>query len=158
MKPEFERFINKVDQTDGCWNWLGSTDANGYGQFRRLVNGKWTMYKTHRFSYEHFKGEIPPQLLILHSCDNRQCVNPEHLRYGTHQDNVDDMMSRNRKVVGKNPNHNNLTHERVAAIRKAKAENPKLSGRALACQYNTSPSQISRLLLNQTWKVIPEEL
>lgn len=67
----------------------------GYGQFG--VGGK--TQKAHRVSYSYFVGDVPKERLVLHSCDNRSCVNPNHLRIGTQKDNMDDMVIRKRHWV-----------------------------------------------------------
>jgi hypothetical protein len=87
-----ERFWSKVEKTEKCWNWTGST-ARGYGQFR---NELLKMEKAHRYSYRLHKGEIPTDLFVLHSCDNPKCCNPEHLRLGTLKENSLDAVARGR--------------------------------------------------------------
>jgi hypothetical protein len=84
-----------------CWEWTGALSADGYGL--AVVSIKPTrMAGAHRVSFEQFVGPIPddkPQ--VLHRCDNRRCVRPSHLFAGTHQDNMDDMMSKGRSSAGK---------------------------------------------------------
>lgn len=74
-----------------CWEWLGFVNEKGYG--RVVVDGQ--KYAIHRYSWLLANGKLPAGLL-LHSCDNPRCVNIEHLREGTHQENVDDMIGRQR--------------------------------------------------------------
>ena len=90
-----DRFMQQVypDPNCGCWLWGGSSMTKGYGQFS--VAGK-TSYGAHRFSYEAFKGPIPDGLYVLHTCDFRPCVNPDHLWLGTPVDNSRDMVAKNR--------------------------------------------------------------
>jgi hypothetical protein len=156
MLSEFERFTNKITKTDTCWTWTGAIYRGGYGHFRRKVDGKWKMYKTHRYSYEYYHGPIPEGKIILHSCDNPACVNPNHLSVGTHKENTGQCIARGRKVFGINPNHR--SHSQLCyAIREYHISNPSLTGRAVAKQFNTSPAQVSRILNNKIW-VSPEEL
>jgi len=55
----------------------------------------------HRFSWEiHNEQKTPPKMFVLHRCDNPECVNPDHLFLGTHQDNMDDKVSKNRQAKG----------------------------------------------------------
>ena len=89
-----ERFDDKVEiiTESGCHIWLGCVTRQGYGQL--WFNGK--VRYTHRLSYEWNHGEIPEGLMVLHSCDTRCCVNPNHLRVGTVKDNAEDRMARGR--------------------------------------------------------------
>ena len=83
---------SSIDKTTGCWEWNLSKQSNGYGQMKH--EGK--MKRAHRVSFEAFIGPIPCGMEILHSCDNRGCVNPEHLSVGTHKDNMTDMEKKGR--------------------------------------------------------------
>lgn len=91
-KPELDRFWEKVNKTDTCWLWT-ATKVAGYGQFR--PDGENIL--AHRYSYTIHKGEIPTGLFVLHSCDNRACVNPDHLSTGTHVQNMHDMLAKGRQ-------------------------------------------------------------
>jgi len=82
-KTTEQRFWEKVEKTDSCWNWIAATN-NGYGIFK--LNGK--SVRSHRFSYELYKGKIPKGLTIDHLCRNRKCVNSEHLEAVTQKVNV----------------------------------------------------------------------
>ncbi len=77
------RFWKLVDKTDKCWNWNGSRNADGYGQFHR--NG--SNIGAHRYSYELNVDKIPEGLVIDHLCRNRSCVNPAHLEPVTQKEN-----------------------------------------------------------------------
>lgn len=74
----------------GCWLWLASLTSVGYGDFRL----KSRHYTAHRASYLAFKGEIPQGMHILHSCDTKQCCNPDHLRAGSNRENIIDSCTR----------------------------------------------------------------
>ena len=108
------RFLTKVNKTDGCWLWTGSISRR-YGMFR--VNGK--NKRANRVAYELWKGEIPAGLHVLHSCDEPKCVNPEHLRTGTNDDNIRDKIERGRCADTKGVKNGNakLTEDDVREIR-----------------------------------------
>lgn len=98
-RPAVDRFWEKVDKkTDNdCWEWKAYKISNkpgreyGYFDFGGGVDGL-----AHRFSYILHYGEIPDGMEVCHRCDNPKCVNPKHLFLGSHQDNMDDMMKKNR--------------------------------------------------------------
>jgi len=81
--PEI-RFWARVDKSGDCWMWRGSRRRDGYGVIH--VHGK--MLMTHRYSFMLANGPIPAGSLVMHSCDVPACVNPAHLRLGSHFDNT----------------------------------------------------------------------
>ena len=103
MKALKERIAKKVslDSSTSCWLWTGCCSSNGYG--RIIID-----YKTvgaHRAAYLAYVGHIPRGLFVLHRCDVKSCVNPEHLFLGTHQDNMTDMANKHRSR-SKDGHHN----------------------------------------------------
>jgi len=88
---QIKKALLKYKKVNGCHLWQGAL-ACGYGQVH--INKK--VYKIHRLSYEHYKEKIPPRMYVLHTCDVRNCFNPDHLVLGTHQDNMDHKVQRRR--------------------------------------------------------------
>ncbi len=127
-------------QTSDCWIWPYSSTADGYGQLT-FQNRK---LKVHRRAYELAKGPIPSGRHILHSCDTPTCYNPQHLRIGTHADNMRDKAKRGRVVVA-NPFPSKLTESDRKEIRVKHAKGGILQ-KDLAKQYGVSEALISSFL------------
>ena len=98
-KPLNVSFWDKVDKTGNCWQWMASLTRDGYG----YVKYKNRSHRAHRLSWFLHTGKHS-HLCVLHKCDNRSCVNPEHLYEGTKKQNSEDMIKRNRHYQG------SLTH------------------------------------------------
>jgi hypothetical protein len=134
-----EQYIK--DEATGCWNWRRSVNKRfGYGQ---MWDGKRYM-RAHRFSWERSRGPIPDALSVLHRCDNRRCVNPDHLFLGTHAVNTQDMMSKGR---GKNGT-TKIRAEDVAKIREMYVDAPQA---LIATTFGISQTQVSRIVNRKRW-------
>jgi hypothetical protein len=90
------RFWQKVDQSGDCWEWRGVI-LHGYGLF--TVNGR--PVRAHRMAYELTHEPIPVGLHVLHDCDNKRCVRPDHLHLGTHAQNMAEAAARGRMNQGR---------------------------------------------------------
>lgn len=143
------RFSKHVTKTDSCWIWTGRKGRGGYGVF----DWKGTSILAHRASYELYVGKIPDGLDILHSCDNPICVNPEHLRPGTHLDNMRDMYSKGRRKARFGENHHNakLTWEQVYSIRCEYAKGDTTL-KKLGAKYGVHAALIHRIIHESAWK------
>ena len=131
---------------NGCWVWTGAHTANGYGVLRDNGYDR----RTHRLMYELVTGEtLEPSTFILHSCDNRLCCNPDHLRKGTHIENMADMVARNRASSGENRPYAKLTWEKVRAIRAGSR-----SSYSLAKVYGVSPQAIQGVRSGRAWREV----
>ena len=139
------RFWSKVDKTDNCWNWTAGKNEKGYG----LIKYKGKTVSTHRLSYILHYGEIPDNKCVLHSCDNRSCVRPDHLFIGTNQDNMTDMQKKNRAFRGTGELNGNakLSNQQTLDLIKDFISNKKYGYKTfLAKKYNISITQVSYIL------------
>jgi hypothetical protein len=141
-----ERFWSKTTVTsnpDKCWEWQGCLYKNGYGRFGQQL--------AHRQAWKFFYKTAPTKL-VLHKCDNRKCVNPEHLFEGTHAENVADMYAkgRNRNPKGESIGISKLTDSTVRVIKQL-LEGGK-SHRSIALIYNVSANTIGEIAQGNTWK------
>lgn len=135
----------------GCWEWIGSTNSLGYGQ--TWANGK--SVPAHRYSYELAFGSIPDGLCVCHRCDNRKCVNPDHLFLGTYQDNVSDMIAkgRHRPNRGTNNGRAKLTDDQVVAIRE-RYNVGDVGVDDLAREYKVGSTTIGQVVRGEKWRHI----
>jgi len=146
--PVEQRFWEKVDKSESCWIWKGTTYSNGYG--RICVNGKHVL--AHRLSWTLTHSDIPDGFHVCHGCDTPLCVNPEHLFLGTQKDNMQDMISKGRRVNPVMPRGEyayaaKLTREQVDYIRSS-----SLSVSSLARELGVTIRTVSLIRRRITWK------
>jgi len=144
-------FWSRVEKTEGCWLWKGALQRDGYAHFRR--DGK--TISSHRYAYEKLVGPIPEGMDLLHSCDVRHCVNPAHLRPGTHQENMAECRAKGRATQGERNRQNKLTEEQVREIRRLFVRTgPKSSNSAeLAERFGVQRNHIIGIVERKTyWK------
>lgn len=140
-RPIRDRFFEKFERGTGCWEWTASVDSWGYGH---LGDGR-RLKLAHRLSWEIHRGAIPNGLKVLHHCDNRRCVNPDHLFLGTVADNNGDMYAKGRGVNPRGTQHGRcvLSDADVATIREAVTRG--VHHRALAAALGCSKTQVGRI-------------
>lgn len=136
---------------NGCWNWTGGITKTGYGI---LYVGD-TYHLAHRLAYGEFVGPIPDGLFILHRCDNRACVNPDHLRAGTHADNMADMKERQRyklppKTARARGERNQNAKLSVEAVRDILSS--ELTKAALAEKYGVDKRTVQSVRARKSWR------
>jgi len=139
------KFVRGAD--DECWPWLASIMKVGYGQFENKLSSN----TAHRFSLTIAVGPPPqPNMDCCHTCDFRPCVNPNHLYWGTRQQNVDDARSRGRIPLGEAHANSLLTKVSVAEI-KSRARNGEM-GTTLAREFGVHPNTIYSILRGDSWR------
>lgn len=148
MKIEY--ILKKADQVGDCLVWRLAKNAHGYGKF---ANGKGGWVLAHRAAWQAANGEIPAGAEVCHKCDNRACVNPEHLFIGSHQDNMADMKQKGRAkgLVGTDNHKCKITPAIAAEIICSAA--PK---NELAKRFGITVCMIGRIQRRIAWKSITE--
>lgn len=148
-----DRFWSKVNRRghSECWNWTGAT-RNGYGE----LSDRGRVLYAHRLSWELHHGRyIPKGSLVCHSCDNRACVNPEHLHLGDKTSNAVEMVERGRgrngNTRGEDTGSAKLTSVQVLEIRRRYADGG-ISQDALAEDYGVDPTNIGCIVNRKTWR------
>lgn len=115
---------------NGCVEWQRGTTSKGYGV---VAHNR----RTHRVAYELAKGPIPSGGHVLHRCDNRRCVNPEHLFLGTNEDNIADKVAKDRASK-------RLTRERAQEV--IEMVRSGMTQRCVALAAGITQGTVSRLV------------
>jgi len=158
--------MNTHEKINGCWEWKGKISKNGYGWIRNML--------AHRCSYEIFKGEIESGKSVCHICDNRKCINPDHLWVGTIKENMQDAKQKGRLADQTGRKH---TEETLLKLKNRRFKNPRAQGekhwnskltkqdvidikdklnqkiklKDIASQYDIDRSHLSRLSRGLAW-------
>lgn len=150
-RPLEVRFWEKVikNDADSCWPWIGALLNSGYGQIGSTRTG--IFHQAHRLSWILHNGPIPNGLQCLHKCDNRKCVNPNHLWLGTNLDNVRDKVLKNRHIYGSKVPHAKLTDDKVRLIRNMKTES-RMPSTKIAKLFGVCATTIDSIIKNRSWK------
>lgn len=149
-----DRFWPKVERTNACWLWRGHRYRNGYGGFLFEDRDQ----KAHRVAWVLAYGPIPESALVLHRCDRRECVRPDHLFLGSAAENTLDMMTkgRNRNPGPKKPARGRalpqarLTEDAVRTIRKMRIKGHLMKD--IGTRFGVHIMTISDILREKTWR------
>lgn len=143
---DIERFSSKTRIEGACVVWTATRNHKGYGQFR--LRGQ--MRQAHRVAYELCVGVIPDGMHVMHTCDNRACVRPAHLRLGTNEDNMRDMAKKGRRRgigMGESNGRAKLAAPQVLEIRRS-----PLGQSALSRQYGVARATIVGIINGRIWR------
>jgi hypothetical protein len=140
---ETKRFLAKVKvMENGCHEWQASLNRGGYGKFNSY--GGRNSDPAHRVAYRLFVAPVPAGVHVLHHCDNRKCVNVDHLFLGSTIDNVADMDAKGRRGT-----KSKLTYKDVDTIREMLAN--RYSQKVIAKKFMVHQTTISRIERHKTY-------
>lgn len=133
-----------------CWMWCGQAMTGGYG-----IYGKKSRRRgAHRMSWEYTYGEIPDGMYVCHKCDNKLCVNPDHLFLGTAEDNVRDYIKKGLRKGhrGERSPTSKLTEKDVVSIRTEYASGATLQ--QLSDKYGVHATTVASVVHGRSWRHI----
>ncbi len=140
------KHVKRPDDVNECWEWTGYKTPNGYG---------WCGFEnksefTHRVAFRLWKGDIPPKMVVRHTCRNK-CVNPAHLEIGTYsENNTKDRIRDGTDNQGSKNSQSKLTDDNIREIRQRRLAGEKLL--SIAEKFDVKENSISRICAGLTWK------
>jgi len=144
-----ERFWSKVEKDSGCWNWTASTKY-GYGQVVFSPTGEFHVLQAHRVAKYLDEREDLTDVQCNHTCDNRECVNPDHMYLGTAQENVQDAVERSGMNKGTSNGQAALTAGEVISIRKH-YESGKGTYGSIGDKYGVCENTVGKIVRGQRY-------
>jgi hypothetical protein len=147
-----DRYWKFAVKTEGCWEWSGFTDENGYGRVSAYTDDdRWVPHLAHRISWELHFGAIPDGLFVLHRCDNPPCSRPDHLFLGNQLDNMQDCASKGRRPRGEESHTAKVTEAQVIEMRLRFAAGERNYSK-LGREYGISGGQARAIILKERWR------
>ena len=141
-----QRFWEKVEKREGCWEWQAALHVKGYGRF--YFRGRVVL--AHRASWVLAHGDVPGGLHVLHHCDNPRCVRPSHLWLGTNADNMRDRNEKGRQAQGVRVGSAVLVPHQVREIRELLKQGDGKTD--IARKYGVSLGCIRGIANGRNWK------
>jgi len=154
LEFRFWKHVEKQGEND-CWEWKADLSRSGYGSLwnpetKRNISAA-------RFSCELHHGKPNDGMFVMHSCDNKRCVNPAHLSWGTAKQNTNDAIKRGLRpkiaipvCFGEKNPKSKLTLEQARFIK----AHPEMKLTELASMYGLSPNCIRGVRIGRTWKEV----
>jgi len=153
LEKRFWKYTDRRSSSE-CWNWTGPLLNSGYSQLGvgSESNGTRAVRMGHRISWLIHFGEVPEEKMVLHKCDNRKCVNPNHLYLGTHKENMQDAY--NRMTMSRGEQHHNakLTKEKVIELRNRYADGESI--RSLSRSFKLDRATVKAAAIRKTWRQV----
>jgi len=154
-KKLFSRFLKRLNPDgltlDTCWEWQGALNTAGYG----VMSSHGRTLTAHRIACYWLHGPAPSEKpCALHSCHNPKCCNPKHLRWGSHEENMQEKVTAGRANFlgprGSLSGHTSLTEQDVLSIRSRVAKGEKQAD--LARGFKITRGSMSSIITRRTWK------
>jgi hypothetical protein len=142
LADKLEAYADRSGGPDSCWPWTRGRSTDGYGRVYP-PKGRQAV-PAHRVAFELAGGTVEPGEEILHSCDNPPCVNPAHLRRGSHAENMAEMAGRGRSAAGSRNPRTKLSSDQVEEVRQMARSG--LLQRDIAARFGVSRPFVSRLI------------
>ena len=133
-------FIKRLRVQGDCLIWIGAHDRDGYG--KTIFKGQ--SFRAHRLAYLFFCGELENGKVVMHSCDNPSCCNPDHLSLGTNEENRKDSVFKKRHRFGERHHGCKISDDVVRFILRSKDGN-----RILASRFSVTHQTISKIRRRQ---------
>lgn len=139
------------NEVSGCVEWIKGKTKAGYGQMHVPKSGRnGVPVYCHVIAYKEIHGDIPQGMYVLHKCDNRACVNPDHLFLGTHLDNILDMLEKRRQPKGQDKTQSKLRDTDVFGIYEKHEQGVTMY--KMAKDLMVSYSTVYDIVRGKTWK------
>lgn len=150
-----QRLAANIDTSspDGCWEWTGFRDPNGYGRLMtRNQHGKYAPMLAHRLVWIAANGPVPDEIVVRHAvCGNPPCCRLDHLAEGTQAENSQDTIRHGRTTQGERSASAKLTDATVREIR-ARYAAGNISQAKLAADYGLHQMTVSDIIRGVTWR------
>ena len=152
VEEKFWRYVDKDGplvkaELGPCWRWTGYVFPGGHG-YGTFAHGGVRLYG-HRVSYELHNGPLGDGVVIRHKCNNKLCVNPQHIEPGTHADNNHDAVRDGLNAFGERNGHAKLTNDQAREVRQRAVAGERTC--ALAREYGVSPATVSGIKHGTVW-------
>lgn len=153
LEQRFKKYVGAT-MPNGCRHWKGARLPHGYGIISAGTKANPLVRRAHCVAWELVHGPVPDGMCVLHKCDRPSCVNVEHLFLGTQEDNIQDMVSKERQSRGSKHARARMTEEDVLSMRR-RYKSGEATQRQLAREYGYAADYISKVINGTYWKHVP---
>lgn len=153
----FERLKNNcsINEKTGCWEWQKCLSSNGYGAIHSGTSPT-ILLNSHVAMFQVIHGPVPKGMVVMHTCDNKPCCNPDHLRLGTYLDNIRDAFDKGIMPQGEKHSLAKLTSEQVLEIYSLRNNRPRGLLASLGRKYGVDRMTIKQIMTGKNWKSVTQ--